>query len=197
MATPGAPRPSIRQVYPADETATHASSKLRDGKCLPSLGWEILAWNGILSTSTWILRIKESTSCKTANRYYGGLVYEAVILASRGFPSLFAHFRPPLLLLLPFVFSRSPREGMGSLEDERERKRRVIAAERSNGVKIITPLNEIMASWDRFCCWFFFLLGRERERRVRGFGVRLRASNREENFYFCSRFCFNSRCRKQ
>lgn len=53
---------------------------------------------------------------------------------------------------------------MGSLEDERERKRRVIAAERSNGVKIITPLNEIMASWDRFCCWFFFLLGREREK---------------------------------
>lgn len=44
----------------------------RDGKCLPSLGWEILAWNGILSTSTWILRIKESTSCKTANRYYEG-----------------------------------------------------------------------------------------------------------------------------
>lgn len=65
-------RASIRQVYPADETATHASSKLRDGKCLPPLGWEILAWNGILSTSTWILRIKESTSCKTANRYYEG-----------------------------------------------------------------------------------------------------------------------------
>lgn len=162
-----------------------------------SSGWEILAWNGILSTSTWILRIKESTSCKTASRYYEGtrirgrhsglaLHPRAVFLVFLPFSPIFAQpssFLSSSLLFLAFssIFTRLALDGKPRGREGKAERRRVIAAERSNGVKIITPLNEVMASWDRFCCWFFFLSGEGR-----GFGARLRASNREveENFYF-------------
>lgn len=162
-----------------------------------SSGWEILAWNGILSTSTWILRIKESTSCKTASRYYEGtrirgrhsglaLHPRAVFLVFLPFSPIFAQsssFLSSSLLFLAFssIFTRLALDGKPRGREGKAERRRVIAAERSNGVKIITPLNEVMASWDRFCCWFFFLSGKGR-----GFGARLRASNREveENFYF-------------
>lgn len=165
-----------------------------------SSGWEILAWNGILSTSTWILRIKESTSCKTASRYYEGtrirgrhsglaLHPRAVFLVFLPFSPIFAQpsssssFLSSSLFFLAFssIFTRLALDGKPRGREGKAERRRVIAAERSNGVKIITPLNEVMASWDRFCCWFFFLSGEGR-----GFGARLRASNREveENFYF-------------
>lgn len=94
-----------------------------------SSGWEILAWNGILSTSTWILRIKESTSCKTASRYYEGtrirgrhsglaLHPRAVFLVFLPFSPIFAQpssFLSSSLLFLAFssIFTRLALDGKG------------------------------------------------------------------------------------